>query len=75
LSGGSLQDVLEKRTEWSALLLRKLLGKIRLEPTQSDIGRPYYRAVTKLQTLALLEGEPDEPGSSGGPEGGSNRFQ
>lgn len=31
-----LQEVLERRTERSALLLRALLGKIRLEPGAKD---------------------------------------
>ena len=66
-----LQEVLERRTEKSGLLLRKVLGPIKLVPTQGDIGRPYYRAVTNLQVLALLEDFPDEPPSSGGSEGGS----
>ena len=66
-----LQEVLERRTEKSGLLLRKVLGPIKLVPTQGDIGRPYYRAVTNLQVLALLEDDPDEPPSSGGSEGGS----
>jgi len=54
-----LQEVLERQTEKSALLLRKLLGKIRLEPVKPDVGRPYLRARSQLQTLALLEIEPD----------------
>ena len=66
-----LQEVLERRTENSGLLLRKVLGPIKLLPTQGDIGRPYYRAVTNLQVLALLEDGPDEPPSSGGSDGGS----
>jgi len=41
-----MQEVLEKRTEHSALLLRALLGKIELEPTKGEIGRPYYMART-----------------------------
>jgi len=55
----TLQEVLERRTEKSALLLRKLLGKIRLEPIKPEVGRPYLRARSQLQTLALLEIEPD----------------
>ena len=66
-----LQEVLERRTEKSGLLLRKVLGPIKLVPTQGDIGRPYYRAVTNLHVLALLEDGPDEPPSSGGSDGGS----
>ena len=50
-----LQEVLERRTERSALLLRALVGKIRLEPVANEGIRPYYRAVSKLQVLALLD--------------------
>jgi hypothetical protein len=60
-----LQEVLERRTERSALLLRKVLGRIRLEPVKPDIGRPYFRAVSTLQPLALLELDPS-PGSEDG---------
>jgi hypothetical protein len=61
----TLQEVLERRTERSALLLRKLLSRIRLEPVKPDIGRPYLRAVSALQPLALLEMDPS-PGSEDG---------
>ncbi len=63
-----MQEVLEQRTDRSALLLRSLLGQIRLEPTQGEIGRPYYLARTSLDTLALLAPPPGQ----GGPDGGSN---
>ena len=63
-----LHEVLERRTERSALLLRALLGKIRLEPVANEGGRAYYRAVSKLQVLALLDVGPTpedpEPGST-----------
>ena len=36
-----LQDVLQRRTERSALLLRALVGKIRLEPVANEGVRPY----------------------------------
>ena len=62
-----LQTILEHRTPRSALLLRELLGPIRLKPTSPDIGRPYYRALTSIDALALMETPPE-----GGPaEGGS----
>jgi len=51
----NIKDVLEEKTEQSALLIRNLLGKIMLEPVTPDIGRPYLRAVSKLQPLALFE--------------------
>ena len=50
-----IQDVLESKTEKSALLLRKLTGKIILIPTTPDIGRPYYYAKSKLKAFALLD--------------------
>ena len=61
-----VRAVLEERTAKSALLLRELLGPIRLECVKPDLGRPYYLAHTALDVLALL----DEPGSQGGPGGG-----
>src|SRR5437763_17183451 len=59
---GRLQDLLERQTERSALLLRRVLGPVRLVPTRPDVGRPFYRAETALQALQLLE--PPEGGSS-----------
>ena len=64
----TIQAVLERRTERSALLLRKLLGRVKLEPVTPDVGRPYYRALSHLDALAILEHDPDsvdpEPGST-----------
>jgi len=67
-----LKDILERNSERSGLLLRKLLGPLRLEPTSAgDNDRPFYKATTSLNTLALvdplIEGE--------GREGGSNSLQ
>ena len=62
----TLQTVLERRTERSALLLRKLLGPIRMEPVTPDIGRPYYRARSDLDVLAIVENDPDSPNSEPG---------
>ena len=56
---GEVQKVLEQKTEKSALLLRKLVGKITLTPTIPDIGKPYYQAKSKLKTFALLEKRSD----------------
>ncbi len=73
-----LQEVLEKQTEKSALLLRHLLGKIKLEPVKPDIGRPYLKAVSQLQVLALYAKEPDPHfwrSGSTEPETGSNALQ
>ncbi len=64
-----IQPLLEQRTERSALLLRQLLGIIQMEATSPDVGRPYYKARTNLDVLAVLDGEPgtererSEPGS------------
>ena len=65
-----LQAVLEQRTALSAILLRQLLGTIQMEVVKPDRGRPYYRARTNLDVLAVLDGEPgaqpegSEPGSN-----------
>lgn len=65
---GKLQSVLERKTARSALLLRRLLGPIRLEPVRPEVGRPYYRAVSTLDALAIVEADPEdgasEPGST-----------
>jgi hypothetical protein len=62
--------VASTRTAHAAHALEKLLGPIRLEAAVApDIGRPFYRAVTTLDALALIE----EPPS--GAEGGSNSLQ
>ena len=68
-----LQKVLERRTPKSALLLREILGPIRLDPIQPDIGRPYYLAVTAIDTLALIEPRQLEPPSEGGASEGGSR--
>ena len=65
----TLQSVLERKTEQAALLLRRILGPIVLEPVQPEVGRPYYRARSSLDALALLE--PDSEGEPA-PEAGSN---
>src|SRR3990172_1687298 len=54
----SIKEVLELKTERSALLLRKLFGKIVAEPAEREDGVRYLKAKTKLQCLALLEKEP-----------------
>ena len=51
-----LKDILERNSERSGLLLRKLLGPLRLEPTcAADNERPFYKATTSLNTLALVD--------------------
>jgi hypothetical protein len=64
-----LQDVLCHRAARSAQALRDLLGPIRLDLVTPDIGKPFYRAVTTIDALALIE-----PASSGA-EAGSNSLQ
>ncbi len=46
-----------------------VLGPIRLELVTPDIGRSFYRAVTTLDALALIE-EPPPAGAEGGSRGG-----
>jgi hypothetical protein len=57
-----IQLVLESEPSQSALLLRRVLGPVRLVPVKPQVGRPYYQAETALQVLDLLKA----------PEGGSN---
>jgi hypothetical protein len=66
-----VQEVLERRTEQSALLLRDVLGTIRLEPRKGDVGRPYYLAKTSIDCIALLE----TPPGAEAPDGGSNSLR
>ena len=66
----TIQPILERRTVRSALILRKLLGTIRMEAVTPEVGRTYYRARTKLDVLAVLGEDPgtkskdSEPGSN-----------
>ncbi len=74
-----IQNILERRVGKSAIIMRKLLGKIRLEPVTPDIGKPYLRAVSNLQPLALFEikagSDKAEPDDSNEPEDGSNSLR
>ncbi len=63
-----LGEILERHTEPSAIVLRRLLGKIQLVPTQGDIGRPYYVAKTSIDVLAVL----DSGAKKNRRDGGSN---
>jgi len=65
-----LQTVLEQRTGRSALLVRQLLGTIRMEATTPEIGRPYYRARTNIDVLAIMDEEP--AARPAGADAGSN---
>jgi len=67
-----LKDILERNSERSGLLLRKLLGPLRLEPARAgDNIRLFYKATTSLNTLALVD--PLMEGEGG--DGGSNSLQ
>ena len=61
-----VKEVLERRTEQSALLLRNVLGTIRLEPRKGDVGRPCYLAKTSIDCTALLEPPPGAEATDGG---------
>ncbi len=56
---GTLHAVLERKTGRAALLLRRLLGPIRLKPIRPEVGRPYCRAVSTLDVLAITDEGPD----------------
>jgi len=66
-----VQEVLERRTEQSALLLRDVLGTIRLEPQRGDVGRPNYLARTSIDCIALIE----TPPGAEAPDGSSNSLR
>jgi hypothetical protein len=73
-----IKEVLELKTEGSALLLRKLFGKIMAEPVETEDGLRYLKARTKLQCLSLLEKEPAPKNHSafqGGVGAGSTTFR
>ncbi|GAM10053.1 recombinase [Geobacter sp. OR-1] len=57
----NIKEVLEEKTEQSALLIRKLMGQIRLKPVTPDIGRAYLVAISKFQPLALFEEKRPSP--------------
>jgi DNA invertase Pin-like site-specific DNA recombinase len=48
----ALQELLERRKERSSLLLRDLIGRVRLDPVPAG-GRYCYRAVSNLPNLVL----------------------
>jgi hypothetical protein len=58
-----LTDLLEERTERSALAFRRLAGPVTLTPKKPDIGKAYYQASCKVDALSLLACEGEE-GSS-----------
>ena len=50
-----LHEILERDTQRSAVLLRRFLGPIRLEPLDLGTDRARYRAVTSIDALELVE--------------------
>jgi len=54
-----LQEVLESEMSRSALLLRAVLGPVKLTPVAPQIGRAYYQAETSLQIVDLLHDPED----------------
>ena len=50
-----LEELLGHQTARSALVLRRILGPVRLRPVRPEVGRPYYQAETALEVLDLLE--------------------
>lgn len=62
-----LNKVLQRRTARSALLLRDVLGPIRMQPVYPEVGRPFYRATTSIGVIPLLAA----PSSQDEEEGGS----
>ena len=49
-----LNELLAKRTEASALALRRLTGPVTLTPQRPEVGRPYFQAACKMDSLNLL---------------------
>ncbi len=61
----NVQQILERNTGASALLLRKVLGPIRLDRVVPEVGMPYYVAHSKLDVVELLDGRTGgEPASA-----------
>jgi hypothetical protein len=48
------------------VLTGKLLGPLRIESTSGDIDRPFYKATTSLDTLALVDPLIEDEGREGG---------
>ncbi|MEO6027099.1 MAG: recombinase family protein, partial [Candidatus Binatia bacterium] len=54
-----LQDLLERATVRSAILLRQVLGPVTLTAIHPEVGKPYYQAETILQIVNFL-GDPED---------------
>ena len=50
-----IQKLLEQNVSQSAMVLRKLLGPIELEPEFPETGRSYYVAHTTLDTISIVD--------------------
>ncbi len=50
----NLNELLARRTEASALALRRLTGPVILSPEKPEVGKPYFRVRCKFETLNLL---------------------
>ena len=49
-----LYELLAKRTEKSALALRRLAGPVTLTQESPEVGRPYFRASCRIDAMNLL---------------------
>src|SRR5262249_2253292 len=59
----SMGHLRRRQTARSALILRRILGPVRLCAVQPEVGQAYYQAETALQVLDLLD-EASEGGSN-----------
>ena len=62
----NLQQLLEQRTEQSALAIRRLTGPITLTPRTPKQGRKHFYAICKFKSFALLEPDAPAPAIPGG---------
>ncbi len=53
----NLNELLAKRTEKSALALRRLTGPVTLTPEKPEVGRPYFKVRCNVDSLNLLVAE------------------
>ncbi len=67
----ALREPLERRSEASALVLRRLLDRMVLKPVYPEPGKPYYVARTAIDVLVRLE----PPGSDPSSDPGANVFE
>src|ERR1039457_3827994 len=69
--GAKIQELWDRKTDKSALLIRRLLGPIRLLPASTQSGHSYLMEETTLSVLPLIENEPASQAS----EAASNALQ